>query len=258
MAALAGLSLAEVSQGWAPAARDVPANGKGHRPASALPDGVSRLALSLARRSPSRRSSCRAVAGSGPARTRGFQPPPPYVPRTDPYEPFAVAAVELPRDWWGRPFVSYGVHAARAALADADIAWPDVDLVVGPARRGGRTSRRPAAPSGGRRRRRRRQRRSSGPAGPSREWPGPGAGCAARTDIHRPEVPRSFTTSLAPSRASSRRTRDRATSRSDDDDQAVLADPSSCRLLDLRPTGRAAAVPRHPRSDVPPTRARFV
>jgi acetyl-CoA acetyltransferase len=32
---------------------------------------------------------------------------------------------------WGRSFVSYGVHAARAALADAEVAWPDVDLVVG-------------------------------------------------------------------------------------------------------------------------------
>ena len=32
---------------------------------------------------------------------------------------------------WGRSFVSYGVHAAREALADADVAWQDVDLVVG-------------------------------------------------------------------------------------------------------------------------------
>ncbi|ABL80464.1 MULTISPECIES: lipid-transfer protein [unclassified Nocardioides] len=32
---------------------------------------------------------------------------------------------------WGRPFVEYGVHAARAALADAGVAWGDVDLVVG-------------------------------------------------------------------------------------------------------------------------------
>ena len=129
-----------------------------------------------------------------------YQPPPPYIPPTDPFEPFALAAVELPegmvvlgqvadgygvadlhvgaevelvvetlsdderrrrsgagsrspswarrptseRDdvavlgvgmhpWgkWGRPFVSYGVHAARAALADAGVAWQDVDLVVG-------------------------------------------------------------------------------------------------------------------------------
>jgi len=32
---------------------------------------------------------------------------------------------------WGRHFVSYGVHAAREALKDADVAWEDVDLVVG-------------------------------------------------------------------------------------------------------------------------------
>src|SRR5688572_26746745 len=32
---------------------------------------------------------------------------------------------------WGRSFVSYGVHAARAALADAGVSWEDVDLVVG-------------------------------------------------------------------------------------------------------------------------------
>jgi len=32
---------------------------------------------------------------------------------------------------WGRPFVQYGAHAAREALADAGIAWNDVDLVVG-------------------------------------------------------------------------------------------------------------------------------
>ncbi|MDN5744526.1 MAG: lipid-transfer protein [Nocardioidaceae bacterium] len=32
---------------------------------------------------------------------------------------------------WGRSFVEYGVHAARAALKDAAIDWADVDLVVG-------------------------------------------------------------------------------------------------------------------------------
>ena len=32
---------------------------------------------------------------------------------------------------WGRPFTEYGVHAARAALADSGVAWADVDLVVG-------------------------------------------------------------------------------------------------------------------------------
>ena len=121
-----------------------------------------------------------------------YQPPPPYIPRTDPYQPFALAAVELeglvvmgqvadgfgvgdlsvgaevelvvepltptspetgiwrwkPVPRWreavshrrsrhapvgqvGQPFVQYGAHAAREALADAGIAWNDVDLVVG-------------------------------------------------------------------------------------------------------------------------------
>ena len=32
---------------------------------------------------------------------------------------------------WGRPFHEYGVVAARAALADAGVGWPEVDLVVG-------------------------------------------------------------------------------------------------------------------------------
>ena len=44
----------------------------------------------------------------------------------------AIAGVGMhPWGKWGRPFVEYGVHAARAALADAGIAWTDVDLVVG-------------------------------------------------------------------------------------------------------------------------------
>ena len=32
---------------------------------------------------------------------------------------------------WGKPFVEYGLTAARAALADAGIAWRDVQMVVG-------------------------------------------------------------------------------------------------------------------------------
>ena len=43
-----------------------------------------------------------------------------------------VAGVGMhPWGKWGRSFVQYGVHAARAALADAGVAWDDVDLVVG-------------------------------------------------------------------------------------------------------------------------------
>ncbi len=44
----------------------------------------------------------------------------------------AIAGVGMhPWGKWGRDFTEYGVHAARAALADAGIAWTDVDLVVG-------------------------------------------------------------------------------------------------------------------------------
>ena len=44
----------------------------------------------------------------------------------------AVAGVGMhPWGKWGRNFVEYGVHAARAALADAAVDWTDVDLVVG-------------------------------------------------------------------------------------------------------------------------------
>ncbi|MFI7134435.1 lipid-transfer protein [Nonomuraea sp. NPDC050153] len=32
---------------------------------------------------------------------------------------------------WGRPFLEYGVAAARAALRDAGVAWTDVEFVVG-------------------------------------------------------------------------------------------------------------------------------
>ena len=40
----------------------------------------------------------------------------------------AVAGVGMhPWGKWGRNFVEYGVHAARAALADSGIAWSDVD-----------------------------------------------------------------------------------------------------------------------------------
>jgi acetyl-CoA acetyltransferase len=46
--------------------------------------------------------------------------------------PVAIAGVGMhPWGKWGRPFVEYGVHAARAALADSGIAWSDVDFVVG-------------------------------------------------------------------------------------------------------------------------------
>ncbi|HET7683708.1 MAG TPA: lipid-transfer protein [Marmoricola sp.] len=44
----------------------------------------------------------------------------------------AIAGVGMhPWGKWGRNFVEYGVHAARAALTDAGIPWTDVDLIVG-------------------------------------------------------------------------------------------------------------------------------
>ena len=44
----------------------------------------------------------------------------------------AVAGVGMhPWGKWGKNFVTYGVHAARAALADAGVPWSDVDYVVG-------------------------------------------------------------------------------------------------------------------------------
>jgi acetyl-CoA acetyltransferase len=44
----------------------------------------------------------------------------------------AVVGVGMhPWGKWGRPFQSYGVAAARAALADAGLDWADVQLVVG-------------------------------------------------------------------------------------------------------------------------------
>jgi len=44
----------------------------------------------------------------------------------------AIAGVGMhPWGKWGKNFVEYGVVAARAALADANIPWTDVDLIVG-------------------------------------------------------------------------------------------------------------------------------
>ena len=46
-------------------------------------------------------------------------------------EVLVVGAGMHPWGKWGRPFQAYGVHAARAALADAGLDWTDVQLVVG-------------------------------------------------------------------------------------------------------------------------------
>jgi uncharacterized OB-fold protein len=55
-----------------------------------------------------------------------YQPPPPYVPRTDPYEPFAIAAVELPEG-----LVVLGQVADGYGVADLHVG-AEVELVVEP------------------------------------------------------------------------------------------------------------------------------
>ena len=51
-----------------------------------------------------------------------YQPPPPYLPRTDPYEPFALAAVELPEGLvvLGQVADGYGVADLRVG-AEAEL-----------------------------------------------------------------------------------------------------------------------------------------
>lgn len=53
-----------------------------------------------------------------------YQPPPPYVPRTDPYEPFALAAVELPEG-----LVVLGQVADGYGVADLHVG-AEAELVV--------------------------------------------------------------------------------------------------------------------------------
>jgi uncharacterized OB-fold protein len=55
-----------------------------------------------------------------------YQPPAPYVPATDPYEPFAMAAVELPEG-----IVVLGQLASGFGVADVTVG-AEVELVVEP------------------------------------------------------------------------------------------------------------------------------
>ena len=55
-----------------------------------------------------------------------YQPPPPYIPATDPYEPFALAAVELPEG-----IVVLGQVAAGYGVDDLAVGR-EVELVVEP------------------------------------------------------------------------------------------------------------------------------
>lgn len=56
-----------------------------------------------------------------------YQPPPPYVPTADPYQPFAVVAVALEREG----MVVMGQAAAGVTIADLKVGMP-VRLVVEP------------------------------------------------------------------------------------------------------------------------------
>lgn len=56
-----------------------------------------------------------------------YQPPPPYVAPSDPYEPFAIAAVELD----GQGMVVLGQMAAGISVDDLEVGMP-VELVVEP------------------------------------------------------------------------------------------------------------------------------
>lgn len=56
-----------------------------------------------------------------------YQPPPPYIPRTDPFEPFAIAAVELEAE----QMVILGQVADGVAVGDLQVGQ-DVELVVEP------------------------------------------------------------------------------------------------------------------------------
>lgn len=56
-----------------------------------------------------------------------FQPPPPYIPRTDPYEPFSLAAVELEAEG----IVVLGQLADGYGCDDVTVGSP-VELVVEP------------------------------------------------------------------------------------------------------------------------------
>ena len=60
-----------------------------------------------------------------------YQPPAPYVPTTDPYEPFAIAAVELGEE----RLVVLGQVASGYGVADLHVGAP-VELVVEPLDRG--------------------------------------------------------------------------------------------------------------------------
>ena len=64
-----------------------------------------------------------------------YQPPPPYVPRTEPYEPFAIAAVELEAE----RLIVLGQVADGYGVADLAVGTPG-DVVVEPLETDGETA----------------------------------------------------------------------------------------------------------------------
>src|SRR5207244_12627869 len=76
----------------------------------------------VVRRPPRTRVALETVVRPGPSGGR----------RMSRHDSVAVLGVGMhPWGAWGRSFIEYGVVAARAALADAGIAWRDVQMVVG-------------------------------------------------------------------------------------------------------------------------------
>ena len=77
------------------------------------------------RQASSSRSSCPDAGTVWSYTDAQYQPPPPYVPTTDPYEPFAIAAVELPDEGMvvlGQVAGGYGIDDLRVG--------GEVELVV--------------------------------------------------------------------------------------------------------------------------------
>ena len=92
-------------------------------------------ASAATRRAPARRSrtSCCPAAGRVWSYTDAqYQPPPPYIPVSDPFEPFALAAVELPEGLivLGQVAAGYGVddlHVGQEAELVVETLYTDDD-----------------------------------------------------------------------------------------------------------------------------------
>ena len=86
-----------------------------------------RPASAATRAAPARSSSAPSCPGAGTIWSytdAQYQPPPPYIPATDPFEPFALAAVELPEG-----LVVLGQVAEGYGVADLHVGG-EAELVV--------------------------------------------------------------------------------------------------------------------------------